>query len=584
MSQMAAKVLEGGGFLFGDITPDNLVTPEDFTDEHRLMKKTTKDFVAEEVVPSLEALERHDYQQATALFRQAGELGLLGMDVPADYGGIELDQLGSALITENFSTAQGFAVAHNIHIGVGTLPLVYFGSENQKQKYLPLIASGQSVASYALTEPGSGSDALSAKTTAYLNEEGTHYVLNGEKQWITNASIADVFIVFAKVDKKDFTAFIVERDFDGVSTGPEEKKMGIHSCSTATLNLEDVEVPKENAIWEIGKGHLIALNILNIARYKLALSGVGQAKRAIELAVKYANERKQFQNPIASFPLIQEKFADMAVSLYATESSVYRTTGLLDQQLSAGFDEGQREPDDMVHLLREFQIECAVNKFYASEMLDKVVDEALQIHGGYGFMSEYEIENMYRDARIDRIFEGTNEINRLNTSRALVKKMKKDQTFQEAILSNSDSNERGKFQHDELRNETNMLATAKHLFKLVFRASWQTFGDQLDEEQEILAILADIVSEIYAMESVINRTGKSLESGASDQKMLVTEVFCYESIERIVGYAKRMVSRVKGDGILEEILSTLSSLPIIDSIKKKRQIAEKLIEKEEYTV
>src|SRR5699024_10862184 len=293
------------------------------------------------------------------------------MDVPEEYGGMELDQLSSALITENFSRAEGFAVAHNIHVGVGTLPITYFGNQAQKEKYLPAIASGEHIAAYALTEPGSGSDALAAKATAIESEDGTHYILNGEKQWITNASIASVFIVFAQVNKHDFAAFIVERVWEGVSTGPEEDKLGIHSCSTATLNLEEVKVPKENNIWEIGKGHLVDLNILNIAGYKLALMSVVQAKIAFELGAAYANERHQFQQSIASFGMIQEKIANMNVSLFAAESAVYRTSGLLDDVIESVYQQEETTVDIMGQSLGEYQLECEVNKFSASEMLDK---------------------------------------------------------------------------------------------------------------------------------------------------------------------------------------------------------------------
>ncbi|HLQ96541.1 MAG TPA: acyl-CoA dehydrogenase family protein [Pseudogracilibacillus sp.] len=586
MSQTTSNVVEGASFLVDEQTAENLITPEDVTDMHKMMEKTTKDFVAEKVVPKLDQLERHEYENAISLFAQAGELGLLSMDVPEEYGGMELDQLSSALITENFSRAEGFAVAHNIHVGVGTLPITYFGNQAQKEKYLPAIASGEHIAAYALTEPGSGSDALAAKATAIESEDGTHYILNGEKQWITNASIASVFIVFAQVNKQDFTAFIVERDWEGVSTGPEEDKLGIHSCSTATLNLEDVKVPKENIIWEIGKGHLVALNILNIARYKLALMSVGQAKRAIELGAAYANERHQFQQPIASFGMIQEKIANMNVSLFAAESAVYRTSGLLDDVIESVYQQEETTVDIMGQSLGEYQLECAVNKFSASEMLDKVVDEALQIHGGYGYMSEYEITNLYRDARIDRIFEGTNEINRLTVGRTLINKMRKSKHFSEKILAQeiNGKNIAAALQKEDSLHEMNVLQTAKQLFRMLLQTIWNQYDKQLIEEQEVIALFADMVSEIYTMESVIYRSKKHPDFQKDNEKPLLLEVYCYESIERILGYSKQLLNRVPDTTVLETIQTVYSQLPMIDIIDKKRQIAQQVSKKAAYTV
>lgn len=586
MPQKTSNVIEGGSFLVDEQTAEDLITPEDVTDMHKMMEKTTKDFVTEKVVPKLNQLEHHEYEEAISLFAQAGELGLLSMDVPEAYGGMELDQLSSALITENFSRAEGFAVAHNIHVGVGTLPITYFGNQAQKEQYLPSIASGEHIAAYALTEPGSGSDALAAKTTAVASEDGTHYIVNGEKQWITNASIANVFIVFAQVNKQDFTAFIVERDWEGVSTGPEEDKLGIHSCSTATLNLEDVKVPKENVIWEVGKGHLVALNILNIARYKLALMSVGQAKRAVELGAAYANERYQFQQPIASFGMIQEKIADMNVSLFAAESAVYRTSGLLDDVIASVQQQDEAAVDVMGQALGEYQLECAVNKFSASEMLDKVVDESLQIHGGYGYMSEYEITNLYRDARIDRIFEGTNEINRLTVGRTLINKMRKSKHFSEKIFSQeiNEKNIAATLQADSSIHEMNILQTAKQLFRMLLQTAWNQYDKQLIDEQEVISLFADIVNEIYAMESVIYRSKKHPDFQKDNEKPLLLEVFCYESMERILRYGKQLLNRVPDKVVLQAIQTVFSNLPMIDVIDKKRQIAQQVSKKAAYTV
>ena len=359
MSETQEKVIKGGGFLVEDIAAEDMLTPEDFTSEHKMIAKTTEEYVKGEVWPVLDNLENHEFDKSVDLLKKAGELGLLGADVPEEYGGLGLDKVSSSLITEKMSLAGGFSITHGAHVGIGSLPIVFFGNKEQKEKYLPVLATGEKLAAYALTEPGSGSDALGASTTAKLNEAGTHYVLNGEKQWITNSAFADVFVVYAKVDGDKFTAFIVEREFPGVSTGPEEKKMGIKSSSTRTLVLEDAEVPVENVLGEIGRGHIIAFNILNVGRYKLAIGGVGGAKRAIEVATKYANERKQFNTPISSFRMIQEKLANMAARTYANESSVYRTVGLFEQRMGGLSQEELNDGSEVAKSIAEYAIECS---------------------------------------------------------------------------------------------------------------------------------------------------------------------------------------------------------------------------------
>lgn len=413
MSNKTKQMIKGGSFLIEEGDASRVYTPEDYTSEQKMIAKTTDEFVENEVLPQVEYLEKHEFDRSVKLLKQAGELGLLGADVPEEYGGLVLDKITSALIAEKMSRAGGFSITHGAHVGIGSLPIVLFGTEEQKQAYLPALAVGEKIAAYALTEPGSGSDALGARTTARLNAEGTHYVLNGEKQWITNAGFADVFVVYAKIDGDKFSAFIVERQFPGVSVGPEEKKMGIKSSSTRTLILEDALVPKENVLGEIGKGHVIAFNILNIGRYKLGVGAVGAGKRALEITSQYVNQRQQFKTPIAKFSLTQEKLATMASKLYATESSVYRTVGLFEDHMGQLSEEQQKDGKQIAASIAEYAIECSLNKVFATESLDYIVDEGVQLHGGYGFMSEYEIERLYRDSRINRIFEGTNEINRL---------------------------------------------------------------------------------------------------------------------------------------------------------------------------
>jgi alkylation response protein AidB-like acyl-CoA dehydrogenase len=594
MSNTVEKEIIGGSFLIEDLAAADIYTPEDFSEEHLMIAKTTEDFVAKEVVPNLEKMEDHDFEVSRKLLTKAGELGLLGADVPEEYGGLGLDKISSSLITEKFARGRGFSISYGAHVGIGSLPIVLFGNEEQKKKYLPELATGEKIAAYALTEPGSGSDALGARTTAKLNAEGTHYILNGEKQWITNSAFADVFVVYAKIDGEQFSAFIVERGFQGVSTGPEEKKMGIKSSSTRTLILEDVAVPKENLLWEAGKGHLIAFNILNIGRYKLALGCVGAAKRAFEVSVKYANERQQFKRKISSFSLIQEKLANMAISTFASESSVYRTVGLFENRLGALSDEKQKDGRELAKAIAEYAIECSLNKVFASETLDYVVDEGVQIHGGYGFMSEYEIEGAYRDSRINRIFEGTNEINRLLVPGTLVKKAMKNELplIQKATALQQELMmlmpvEVGT---EPLDQEKYLVSMAKKIFLMTAGLAVQKFGPKLEQEQEVLANLADIISEIYSMESVLLRTEKAInKSGAekAKQKLLYTEVYCQEAFNRIEAHAKESIIAVEEGDMLRMMLSALKKLTRhtpVNVIKKKREIAVLLLEEERYVV
>ncbi len=530
MSSTTELGVKGGGFLIEEVRADQVFTPEDFSEEHKMIAKTTEEFVVGEVVPHIDEIENHQFDISRNLLTKAGELGLLGADVPEKYEGLGLDKISSSLITEKFSRAGAFSLSHGAHVGIGSLPIVFFGNEEQKKKYLPPLSSGEKIAAYALTEPSSGSDALGAKTTAVLNEEGTHYILNGEKQWITNSAFADIFVVYAKIDGEKFTAFIVEKEYDGVSTGPEEKKMGIKGSSTRTLILEDASVPAENVLGEIGRGHVIAFNILNVGRYKLGVGCVGGSKRGIELAAAYANERKQFKTPIGKFTAIQEKLGTMAVQTYAAESSIYRTGGLFEEQLGKLTDEEQEDGGKVATSIAEYAIECSLNKFFGSEVLDYVVDEAVQIHGGYGFMAEYEVERAYRDSRINRIFEGTNEINRMLVPGTIMRKamkgelplLEKAQGLQEELMMMMPE-EPG---DAALEQEKYLLGNAKKIFLMVAGNGAQKYAHDLEKEQELLINVADIVSDIYAMESVILRTEKAInKNGESKEgnKLLLTK-------------------------------------------------------------
>ncbi|NOU98970.1 acyl-CoA dehydrogenase family protein [Paenibacillus planticolens] len=590
---MSDKIV-GGSFVISDIDFHNIVTPEDFTEEHRMIADTTRDFVAGEVLPNDEHLEKLDYDLTVKLMRNAGELGLLGADVPEMYGGLGLDKVSSTVISENLARASAFALSIGAHVGIGTLPIVFFGTPAQKKKYLPDLATGAKIAAYCLTEPTSGSDALGAKTTARLSNDGKYYLLNGSKLYITNAGFADIFIVYAKINGTDFTAFIVEKGDPGFTLGPEEKKMGIKGSSTRPLFFEDVKVPVENLLGEIGKGHLIAFNILNIGRYKLATGCLGAAKETIELASKYANTRQQFNTPISKFPLIGKKLAEMNIQTYMLESMVYRTTGLFDDMLK---DIDHTSPDAGKHSAKgisEYALECSINKVFASEVLDFVADEGLQIHGGYGFIQEYKIERIYRDSRINRIFEGTNEINRLLIPGTLVKKamkgelplLQKAQALQGELLSIVP----GQTFEGTLAEETHLISMAKKIFLMVGGLAVQKYGMALEKNQEVLSNLADMMIQIFAGESGLLRTQKLIAKAGEDKSVnaiQITTVFVHEAFDKIEAYAKEALSTMEEGDVLRTQLSILKKLArrsTVNTTQLKRDIAARVIQGEKFIV
>ncbi|MEK3996107.1 acyl-CoA dehydrogenase family protein [Psychrobacillus sp. FSL K6-2365] len=586
--------IKGGAFLVEDLDASRIFTPEDFNDEQKMIAKTTEEYVKNSVLPVVENLEHHEFDHSVRLLKEAGDLGLLAADIPEEYGGIGLDKVSSALIAEKMSVAGGFSITHGAHVGIGTLPIVLFGNEEQKQKYLPNSASGEKISAYALTEPGSGSDALGAKTTAKLNAEGTHYVLNGEKQWITNAGFADVFVVYAKVDGDKFTAFIVEKTFPGVSVGAEEKKMGIKSSSTRTLILEDAQVPVENLLGEIGRGHIIAFNILNIGRYKLGVGTIGGSKRALELAISYTNQRQQFKTPISSFNLTKNKLATMASKLYATESLIYRTVGYFEERMSQLSAEEQKDGKAIAASIAEYAIECSINKVVGSEVLDYIVDEAVQLHGGYGFMQEYEVERIYRDSRINRIFEGTNEINRLIVPGTFLKKamkgelplLQKAQGLQEELLMMMPE----EVGTEALAQEKVLVANAKKIGILVAGLAAQPFGTKLEAEQEVLVNIANIANNLFAMESAVLRTEKAIGRDGEEkaaQKLLYTQIFTQEAFIEIEQAAKEtLIASVDGDNqrMMISALRKLTRYTPYNVIEKKREASVKLIEAEKYVL
>lgn len=587
-------VKKGGSFLIDETNYEHIFTPEDFSDEHQMIGKTTEDYILQDVVPHIDQIENHEFEHSVRLLKKAGELGLLGADVPEEFGGLGLDKISSAIITEKFARAGSFSLSYGAHVGIGSLPIVLFGNQAQKETYLPGLASGETIAAYALTEPGSGSDALGAKTTAVLNEAGTHYVLNGEKQWITNSAFADVFVVYAKIDGEHFSAFIVEKDFPGVKTGPEEKKMGIKGSSTRTLILEDAQVPKENLLGEAGRGHVIAFNILNIGRYKLAVGTIGASKRVIQLSAEYANQRKQFKTPISQFSLIGEKAANMSAKLYAMESAVYRTVGLFEQRMGLLSDEEQKDGKQIAQSIAEYAIECSLCKVLGSETLDYIVDEGVQIHGGYGFMQEYEVERAYRDSRINRIFEGTNEINRLLVPGTFLKKamkgelplLQKAQTLQEELMMMMPE-EPG---DQPLDQEKYLLAHAKKIALMVAGMAAMKYGKALDKEQEILVNIADIVNEIFAAESAILRTEKAIAATGEEknaQKLAYTQIFTQEAFLKIEAHAKEsLIAMEEGDSLRMSLsaLRKLTRFTPINVIAKKREVAKRIFEAEKYIV
>ncbi|SPR92341.1 acyl-CoA dehydrogenase family protein [Bacillus altitudinis] len=587
-------VKKGGSFLIDETNYEHIFTPEDFSDEHQMIGKTTEDYILQDVVPHIDQIENHEFEHSVRLLKKAGELGLLGADVPEEFGGLGLDKISSAIITEKFARAGSFSLSYGAHVGIGSLPIVLFGNQAQKEKYLPGLASGETIAAYALTEPGSGSDALGAKTTAVLNEAGTHYVLNGEKQWITNSAFADVFVVYAKIDGEHFSAFIVEKDFPGVKTGPEEKKMGIKGSSTRTLILEDAEVPKENLLGEAGRGHVIAFNILNIGRYKLAVGTIGASKRVIQLSAEYANQRKQFKTPISQFSLIGEKAANMSAKLYAMESAVYRTVGLFEQRMGLLSDVEQKDGKQIAQSIAEYAIECSLCKVLGSETLDYIVDEGVQIHGGYGFMQEYEVERAYRDSRINRIFEGTNEINRLLVPGTFLKKamkgelplLQKAQTLQEELMMMMPE-EPG---DQPLDQEKYLLAHAKKIALMVAGMAAMKYGKALDKEQEILVNIADIVNELFAAESAVLRTEKAIAASGAEknaQKLAYTQIFTQEAFLKIEAHAKEsLIAMEEGDSLRMSLsaLRKLTRFTPMNVIAKKREVAKRIFEAEKYIV
>ncbi len=587
----APIAIKGGEFLIADRAPDDIFTPEQISDEQRMFARTAEEFLRKEVIPREDEIYAKNYATHRELMRKAGELGLLAIDIPEAYGGLGLHKVSSAIVGEQFALQASFAGTQSAHVNIGTLPIVFFGTEEQKQKYLPRLATGEMIGAYALTEPHSGSDALAAKTKAVLSEDGSHYILNGQKMWITNGGFADLFTVFAKVDGEKFTAFLVERG-PGLTSGHEEKKLGIDGSSTTALMLEDCRVPIANVLGEIGRGHKIAFNVLNIGRLKLGARSVGAMKLALGQSIQYAKERQQFGQPIANFGLIKQKLAEMTIRTFVGEAILYRTLGMIDDALeSADKDDAQQ----VLSVLEQYAIECSIIKVWESEALGYVVDEQVQVYGGYGYSKDYPAERAYRDARIARIYEGTNEINRIVMATQLLRRAKSGQLplleVAECVLNGADQT------HDTMTlsvaniafsDEMMMVRSAKAMTLAALGNIAHAYGDQARDEQETLGLASDMVMDVYAMESALLRTQKLLLSRGQQRVAVpsdITRVFIREAMMRIERAARLIATETADeDNDSTALIDDLMHRAPIKMIAARRRIADAVIAAGKYNL
>jgi alkylation response protein AidB-like acyl-CoA dehydrogenase len=583
------KVVQGGSFLIEDRTTAEVFTPEDFTEEHRMIAETTRQFIDNEVIPHIDELEGKNWKLAREFVKKAADLGLIGANIPEEFGGLGLDQTSGALVGENIGRCASFATTLGAESGIGLLPIIYFGTDAAKQKYLPKIASGELITAYALTEAGSGSDAMAAKATARLSEDGTHYVLNGEKMFITNGGFADIFIVFAKVDGDKFSAFIVERQ-EGLTPGAEEHKMGIKGSSTTPLVLADAKAPVENLLGEIGKGHKIAFNTLNIGRFKLGAMCIGGMKLMLHESIRYANERQQFGKSISSFGAIKSKLGEMAIRTWVGEAMIYRTLGMIEDAIGD-------DPNDLeakMRAIEEYSAECSIIKVALSEYCDFLADEMVQIYGGYGYSADYPAERAYRDSRINRIFEGTNEINRMLIPGRLMKSalggklalLPAAQALMDEILTPQIIG----FDDDEgvLAAEQKLAKNAKKVGLMTLGTAAQKYMMKLGDQQEILMGIADIIMDAYAMESAILRTQKLAASQgeeAAARYIDMTQVFCNDAVERIEARAKNTLAGMADGDELRTLLAALrrfTKLTPVNTIAARQRIADVMIAANKY--
>jgi alkylation response protein AidB-like acyl-CoA dehydrogenase len=588
---------KGGSFLLESPRPEDVFTPADLNDDQRLIGQSAEEFVIKEVLPQVKNLEAKKAGLLPELVKKAGELGLLSAGIPEQYGGAGLDKVATTVLTEKLSIYGGFAVTHGAHAGIGTLPIVYFGTEEQKKKYLPKLATGEWIGAYCLSEPQAGSDAQNSLTRAELTADGKHYILNGQKMWITNGGFADIYIVFAKIGGEKLSAFIVERSFPGIKPGNEEHKMGIHGSSTTPVFLESCKVPKENLLHEAGRGHIVAFNILNAGRFTLGASAVGGSKYVLATAAKYAKERKAFGKAIGDFGLVREKLAEMAIQLYAVESMIYRSAGNMETAMASASNNGSETASEKIQntmkVLEEYAIESSIAKVYGSEMLDFVVDEAVQIFGGYGFHEDYPVCRAYRDSRINRIFEGTNEINRMLIVQMLMKRAMGGQLalipaamkLADEILAGPSFEETG---DNVLAAEATVVANCKKIFLQAAGGAVQKYREKLADEQELVAALSNIVMEIYAMESSLLRAQKAagLKGQAAVQPMIdAARVFISDAAERVEHEAKRAIAALhEGDMLTTQIsvLRRFAKRSPVDTIALRRNVAKAVQSQDRY--
>ena len=586
-------LLKGGEYLIADVPPGDVFTPEDFTEEQVSIADTAEQFVRNEVLPHVEALENHDFDLMVKLLRQFGELGMLMIDAPEEYGGLELTKTTGLVAAEKASMYGGFSTAVTAHSGIGTLPLVYYGTKEQKEKYLPKIITAEWIAAYCLTEPEAGSDALGCRTVATLSPDGKHYILNGTKQFITNGSFADLYTVFAKIDREHFTAFLVERTFPGVTPGPEEKKMGIKGSSTTPLVLEDAQIPVENVLGEIGKGHKIAFNVLNVGRLKLGACVTGGAKYVLGESVQYANQRKQFGKTIGSFGAIREKIADMVATTYASESVAYRVGGMVDDRLST-LEKGIPKYYEAYQAgIEEYSMECAVAKVFCSDAMALVADHAVQIYGGYGYTQEYPAERAYRDERINRIFEGTNEINRMLIPGTLLKRaLKGGLPLQDEVMKAVSrlSAPAADPPAVPFGAEKQLLRNLKDAFLVLAGSAVQRYMAKINEEQEVLIALADLAIGVFALESCTLRAEKIAVSGNAMRTEIseaATKVFAFQAQEDCTTAARRAAFYIGEGAMLKTLLTGIrrsGRYEAVGLLEAKRKLAVATLEKERFPI
>jgi len=579
---------KGGGFLIDPASPEYFFSPEDFTDEHRAIARTTEEFWTKEIAPNVDAIQHQEPGVAVAVLRKAGQLGLTSVHLPEKYGGMEMDLASAMLVAEGIAKDGSYAAWHGGQSGIGALPLLLFGTEEQKQRYLPRLANAELVAAYALSEPQAGSDALALRTRADLSPDGKHYILNGQKMWITNGGAADFYTIFAKVDGEKFTAFLVERKFQGVAAGAEEKKMGIKGSSTTAIYLDNVPVPVENVLGEIGRGHIIAFNILNIGRLKLGAFACGGSKEVLRVSLNYVKERKAFGKSIAEFGLIQHKLAEMAIRIFATEAATYRVVGLIESHLEGFSWEQPNAAQTELKAVEEFAAECSYIKIYASEMLDYVTDEGVQIHGGYGYHQDYVVERFYRDSRINRIFEGTNEINRLLATGMLLKRAQRGQlplveavkNLQAEILGGPAAGSGGS-------EDARLVENAKKIALFSLGVAYQKFGASLEEQQEILASITDVAMNAFVMESVYLRAQKLMKLRKGEIAADACPVFLRESMEIVESAARNVLAASsEGDALRTNlaVLKRFTKFEPVNAVAARRRIAERLLAAGRYVV